>query len=90
VNKTLLNKYNLYLAFIKFSIMIDIEGIETQTNSKGEITHLTIDVEKHKDIVAPILEQLALSEKEQFDTKWKSGISPEQLKGNLHKRIEKL
>ncbi len=70
--------------------MIDIKGIETQTNSEGEITHLTIDVEKHKHIVAPILEQLALSEKEKFDAKWKSGISPEQLKENLHKRIEKL
>jgi hypothetical protein len=70
--------------------MIDIEGIETQTNQKGEITHLTLDVVKYKYILEPILEQLALSEKEQFDKKWKTGISPEQLRQNLHKRIEKL
>jgi BMFP domain-containing protein YqiC len=70
--------------------MIDIEGIETQTNQKGEITHLTLDVVKYKDFLEPILEQLALSEKENFDKKWKTGISPSQLKENLHKRIEKL
>jgi hypothetical protein len=70
--------------------MVSIDGIDTKINNKGEITHLTIDVEKHKNIVAPLLERLALSEKEQFDEKWKNGISPEQLKENLHKRIEKL
>jgi BMFP domain-containing protein YqiC len=70
--------------------MTDIEGIETQTNQKGEITHLILDVVKYKDILEPIMNQLALSEKEQFDKKWKTGISPEQLKENLHKRIEKL
>jgi BMFP domain-containing protein YqiC len=70
--------------------MIDIEGIETQTNKDGQITHLTLDVEKYKDILAPIMNQLALSEKEAFDNKWRKGISPEELKQNLHKRIEKL
>jgi hypothetical protein len=70
--------------------MIDIEGIEAQTNKDGQITHLTLDVEKYKDILVPIMNQLALSEKEAFDNKWKKGISPEKLKQNLHKRIEKL
>lgn len=68
--------------------MIDIEGIETQTNQNGEITHLTLDVVKYKDILEPILEQLAHAKKEAFDKKWETGISPEQLKENLHKRIE--
>lgn len=31
-------------------MMIDIEGVETQTNNKGEITHLTLNVEKYRDI----------------------------------------
>jgi hypothetical protein len=43
--------------------MIDIEGIETQTNHKGEITHLTLDVVKYKDILEQIMNQIALSEK---------------------------
>ncbi len=70
--------------------MIDIEGIETQTNQNGEITHLTLDVVKYKDILEPILDQLAQAKKEAFDKKWETGISPEQLKENLHKRIEAL
>ncbi len=41
-------------------------------------------------MVAPLLEQLALQERIQFEEKWKNGISPEQLKQNLHKRIEAL
>ena len=28
--------------------------------------------------------------KEEFEAKWKNGITPEQMKENLHKRIEKL
>ena len=39
--------------------MIDVEGIEIQTNKKGEITHLTLDVIKYKDLLEPILNQLA-------------------------------
>ena len=70
--------------------MIDIEGIETQTNQNGEITHLTLDVVKYKDILEPILIQLAQAKKEAFDKKWETGISPEKLKENLHKRIESL
>ena len=71
-------------------MMITLDGVDAKINEKGEITHLTLDVKKHKNIVAPLLEQLALSEKEQFEAKWKTGISPEQMKENLHKRIEKL
>jgi hypothetical protein len=46
-----------------------IDGVEIITNSKGEITHLIIEVEKHKELVAPIMKQLALSKKEEFDKK---------------------
>ena len=70
--------------------MATLEGIDTKFNEKGEITHLTLDVKKHKNIVAPLLEQLALSEKEQFEAKWKNGITPDQMQENLNKRIEKL
>jgi hypothetical protein len=70
--------------------MIDIEGIETQTNQRGEITHLTLDVVKYKDILEPILEQLAQSEKEKFDKKWETGISIEEARKKTHEYIREL
>jgi hypothetical protein len=70
--------------------MIDIEGIETQTNQRGEITHLTLDVVKYKDILEPILEQLAQSEKEKFDKKWETGISIEEARKKTHDFINEL
>lgn len=70
--------------------MVEIDGVLTQINSKGEITHLTIDVEKHRNILAPLLDELKMSERIEFEAKWKKGISPDQMKENLHKRIEKL
>jgi hypothetical protein len=70
--------------------MIDIEGIETQTNQKGEITHLTLDVVKYRDILEPILEQLALSEKESFNKNWETGISIEDARKKTHDYINQL
>ena len=35
-------------------------------------------------------EKISITELELFEAKWKNGITPEQMKENLHKRIEKL
>ena len=67
-----------------------IAGVAAQKNTKGEITHLTIDVKKHKEFVAPILAQLGVKEKTQFEKDWERGITPEELRQNLHKRIKEL
>jgi hypothetical protein len=67
-----------------------IAGVATQKNTKGEITHLTIDVKKHKEFVAPLLAQLRVKEKTKFEKDWERGITPEELRQNLHKRIKEL
>jgi hypothetical protein len=67
-----------------------IAGVATQKNTKGEITHLTINVKKHKDFVAPMLAQLGAKEKTKFEKDWERGITPEELRQNLHKRIEEI
>ncbi len=70
--------------------MARIAGVATQKNTKGEITHLTIDVKKHKEFVAPLLAQLGAKEKSKFEKNWERGITPEELRQNLHKRIKHL
>jgi hypothetical protein len=67
-----------------------IAGVATQKNTKGEITHITIDVNKHKEFVAPLLAQLGVKEKTKFEKDWERGITPEELRQNLHKRIKEL
>ena len=67
-----------------------IAGVATQKNTKGEITHLTIDVKKHKDIVAPLLEQLGVTVKSKFEEDWERGVSLEEVRKNLHKRMKEL
>jgi hypothetical protein len=44
-------------------------GIETFTNKKGEITHIKIDVNKHKDIISYLTQQGLIIEDE-FDKEW--------------------
>jgi hypothetical protein len=70
--------------------MIDIEGIETQTNKKGEITHLTIDVEKHRDFVAPLLDQLEQIRVSKFNQDWKRGVSVEDARKQTHEFIREM
>lgn len=70
--------------------MIDIKGIETQSNLQGEITHITLEVEKYKDILEPILEQLAQAQKTDFDKKWATGIGLEDARKKTHEYIRKM
>lgn len=67
-----------------------IAGVAAQKNTKGEITHLTIDVKKHKDFVAPLLEQLSAKPKDKFEADWERGITLEEARTNLHRRIKEL
>ncbi|MFN0082489.1 MAG: hypothetical protein ACKVOM_08210 [Ferruginibacter sp.] len=67
-----------------------IAGVATQKNTKGKITHLTIDVKKHKEIVAPLLEQLGVKMKSKFEDDWQRGVSLEEVRKNLHKRMKEL
>jgi hypothetical protein len=70
--------------------MIDVEGIETQTNHKGEITHLTLDVVKYKDILEPLLEQLENKRVSKFEEDWKRGVSVEEARKQTHKFIREM
>lgn len=67
-----------------------IAGIATQKNSKGELTHLTINVKKHKEMVAPLMMQLCPTEKTQFEKDWERGITIEEVRKKSHEFIRKM
>lgn len=53
--------------------MAQVAGVVTQTNNLGEITHVTIDVKKHHEIITPVLEQLGVVEKSRLQQMLESG-----------------
>ena len=71
--------------------MARIAGIATKKNRKGEITHVTIDIKKHRDTITPMLEQLGVIKESSFDEEWeRGGMTVEELKNSLHKTVDEL
>jgi hypothetical protein len=70
--------------------MTRIEGIETVRNAAGEITHLTIDVQKQQELAAPILEQLSINKKTAFQNEWEQAINVEDARKRSLQHIDEL
>ena len=71
--------------------MARIAGIATKKNRKGEITHVTIDIKKHRDTITPMLEQLGVIKESSFDEEWeRGGMTVEELKNSLYKTVDEL
>ncbi len=70
--------------------MVNIAGVSTQTNKEGEITHVTFDMEKHKDTIEPLLQQLGMVEKTKFDKLREEGITIEESKARVIARVKTL
>ncbi len=66
-------------------------GIETFTIKKGEITHIKIDVNKHKDII-PYLTQQGLIVEDDFDKEWNdpTNLTIEEARANTLAYIDTL
>jgi hypothetical protein len=72
--------------------MAKIAGIKTLKNTKGEITHVTINVKKHKQIITPVLEELGVIEKSELQKMLESDewITVEELRESALKHIDEL
>jgi hypothetical protein len=89
--KSLLSLLYLYNQFISIkNIMPRIAGITTKKNDMGKITHVTINMQKHRKAIAPLLQQLGVIEKTQFKKDCEGAITPEELRQNLHKKIKEM
>ena len=69
--------------------MARIAGITTQKDVKGNITHVTINVKKHKEAL-PVLQELGLIEKSQFDIDFENGISIDDAFAQLQNKVDTL
>jgi hypothetical protein len=66
----------------KFIIMSAISGITTKKNARGQITHLTVDVRKHKEVI-PMFNEIGLMPKTKFQEKCEKGTPLEEARQEL-------
>jgi hypothetical protein len=57
--------------------MAAIAGITTKKNVKGELTHITVDVRKHKNII-PMFNEMGLIPKTDFQKRCEEGVTVEE------------
>ncbi len=66
-----------------------IAGITTQKDSKGNLTHVTINLKKHGEKLKPMLEQLGVIKKSQFDIDFENGMTVDEVFDNLKEHVKK-
>lgn len=91
IQTTALNiQNNRIITFILKSLaMPRIAGVTTQKDTKGNITHVTINLKKHRAAV-PALQQLGLMEKDQFDIDFENGMTIEEFRQKAIEHINSL
>lgn len=67
-----------------------IEGVVTQQNEQGDITYVTIDVQKHRSIITPVLEQLEVVKKLSVEEECAAGITVDELRKSLLQKVDEL
>ena len=74
--------------------MTRLAGIATRKNTKGVITHITIDVNKLPDLAEPILEHAGLKEKMTFKEDWdeakRTGFTVEEARASTLAVVQSL
>lgn len=69
--------------------MAAIAGITTKKNVHGKLTHVTVDVRKHKQVI-PMLGEIGLMPKTDFQKRCEDAITVEELRTRVHKRLKQL
>ncbi len=62
--------------------MAAIAGIKTKKNTRGQITHITVDVRKHKEVI-PMFNEIGLIPKTKFQEQCEKGTPLEEARQEL-------
>jgi hypothetical protein len=87
--KAYLKRKNNIFVSQKTIIMAAVAGVTTKKNIKGQITHVTVDVRKHKGVV-PIFNDMGLIPKTQFQIDRENGVTIEEARKQTHNFIDGL
>jgi hypothetical protein len=69
--------------------MAAIAGITTKKNTRGQLTHVTVDLRKHKEVI-PMFNEIGLLPKTTFQIERENGITVNELKDSLLEQIDEL
>lgn len=69
--------------------MAAIAGITTKKNLQGKLTHITVDVRKHKQVVS-MFEDIGLIPKTDFQKRCEQGIVVEEARQHSLKHIRSI
>jgi hypothetical protein len=69
--------------------MARIAGVTTKKDAGGNITHVTINVKKHKQAI-PVLKEMGLMEKTRFEKECEDAITIEEARSHTHEFIRNL
>jgi hypothetical protein len=69
--------------------MAAVAGITTKKNTRGQITHVTVDVRKHKEVM-PMFNEMGLVPKTAFQKECEDTISVEEFRTRVHKKLKTL
>ena len=58
--------------------MAQLAGIVTKKNTKGEITHVTVDIKKHKEKFLPIFTEMGVIKKTKFQERCETAMTIEE------------
>lgn len=67
--------------------MARIAGIQIEKDSKGRPAYARINLKKHPEALE-LLNKIGAIEENEFDREWKRGLTPEQFKEEMHRRID--
>ena len=69
--------------------MAKIAGVTTKKDAGGNITHVTINVKKHKQAI-PVLKEMGLMEKTRFEKECEDAITLEEFRDSMKNFITEL
>ena len=70
--------------------MAQVAGIVTKKNTKGEITHVTVGIKKHKEKFLPIFTEMGVIKKTKFQERCEGALSVEEFKESMIKFVKDL
>lgn len=70
--------------------MTDITGIAIRKNEEGKVTHITFDVDQHKEFLQPVLENLGIVEKTRFRQDFENSMTADQVQASAYGIIDQL
>jgi hypothetical protein len=70
----------------KFIIIAAIAEVTTKKNARGQITHVTVDIRKHKEVI-PMFNEIGLMPKTKFQEQCEKGTPADVARQELLRHV---